>query len=571
MFRLSACLLVVATVSAVELYVDGVTGSDSNSGKEGSPFKTIQKAQEAARKAANSASGTTVFIKGPTIYDMSASPLAFTSADSGTAASPVVYRSQPGSPPARLSAGKVVTAQSATEDSTARSSIPKSILASVMVANLKAQGITDYGQRKSGNGGYDHDCVGNGMELTIGGKALEVARYPNMADEGTNCTQHQWERTLSKKSEEANGEAGRKTKRKGSCKHRLLNQGISCEDQAKTWRALHGVKAYASDNANTTLNKTSLSFKYREAAPFAEWKDMEDVWVHGTWANEWNDCYNKVESIDKKTHTLTMGPPKSEDGPITAPGAKYYVLNSMDALDVPGEYYLQRSSGKLYFIPPAAEVRTTVSPSATTAAAAAAVDATEVMVSVGNNVVTFNKAKHVTLQGLVIEASRQQAMVITGSTGITVQQCEVRNSGTHGIVVTDGESCVIDGNDIHHVGGRGVDIEAGDSDRLTPAHHLAKNNWIHHFERVCFTYNPAVYLDGVGNTARNNEIWHSPHHAIEPEVPYTCIELLLSCFSLLSLTPKTDAPLPTHTLHNGEGQRPNRDLQHHAPRDVRYL
>jgi hypothetical protein len=512
----SACgvFVLFAAAAAVELYVDGVAGSDSNSGTKGSPFKTIQKAQQAARKG--NAGGTTVFINGSTIYDLSASPLAFTVADSGTASAPVVYRTLPGSPPARLSAGKVVTAQAASEDATARAALPESILASVMVANLKAQGITSYGKRKAGNGGYDHDCVGNGMEFFFGGKALEVARYPNLVDEGTNCTQHKWERTLGGKDDQAalSNSTKLKTKRKGSCKHRLVDQGISCEEQSRTWKLRNGIKLY-SDNSNETVSTGGSSFKFPAGAPYAKWKDMEDVWVHGTWANEWNDCYNKVESITG--NEMKIGPPKSEDGPITAPGAKFYVLNSMDALDAPGEFYLQRSSGKLYFIPPTANDHGSASTTATTEAAAVAIDSIEAMVSVGSNVVTFTGTKYVTLQGLVIEASTQQAVVVKGSTGVVVQQCEVRNSGTHGIVVTDGKNCVIDGNDIHHVGGRGVDIEAGDSDSLTAANHCAKNNLIHHFERVCFTYNPAVYLDGVGNTARNNEIWHSPHHAIEPE------------------------------------------------------
>ena len=63
------------------------------------------------------------------------------------------------------------------------------------------------------------------------------------------------------------------------------------------------------------------------------------------------------------------------------------------------------------------------------------------------------------------------------------------------------------GNTIHHTGGSGVDIEGGDKDSLTPAHHTVTGNTIHHWERVCLTYNPGVKVDGVGNTVSNNLLY----------------------------------------------------------------
>jgi parallel beta-helix repeat protein len=294
----------------------------------------------------------------------------------------------------------------------------------------------------------------------------------------------------------------KKGKRTGSCKLKLVDQGVSCEDQVRLFRQRNNISTHSEKLASATENATAgsaSSFKYRTDAPFGKWKDTADLWVHGTWNYEWNDLYNKA-TINQATHSITLGAPHPEDGPITAPGAKFYVLNSMDALDAPGEFFIDRKEGKLYFIPP---------PGATAGA--------EAMVSIADSLVTVTGASNVNLVGLCLESCRKTGVKVSGSSNLNIQGNTVKNTGNHGIVITDGKHVTVDGNDVHHTGGRGIDCEAGDKDRLTPAGHLLKNNLVHHFERVCFTYNPGILLDGVGNTARNNEIWSAPHHGLEPE------------------------------------------------------
>jgi hypothetical protein len=188
---MSRCRLAIATFvvlfstgSAVDLYVNGASGSDSNAGTKSSPFQTIKKGQEAARSAKSGSTAVTVFIRGGNETYFLATPFAITKADSGSPGSPVTYTSEPGFPTARLVGGKSIkyAPASSDEDFAALSHLGKEQAAGVMVANLKAQGLADYGELVS-QGGYDHDCVGSPMELSLNGAVMELARYPNKMSE----------------------------------------------------------------------------------------------------------------------------------------------------------------------------------------------------------------------------------------------------------------------------------------------------------------------------------------------------------------------------------------------------
>ena len=79
-------------------------------------------------------------------------------------------------------------------------------------------------------------------------------------------------------------------------------------------------------------------------------------------------------------------------------------------------------------------------------------------------------------------------------------------------------------------------MEAGDKDSLSAAFHVATNNIVHHWERLCLTYSAGVMLDGVGNSIVSTLLYSAPHHAIEPngndmvvsgELPFVCFVTVL--------------------------------------------
>lgn len=80
-----------------------------------------------------------------------------------------------------------------------------------------------------------------------------------------------------------------------------------------------------------------------------------------------------------------------------------------------------------------------------------------------------------------------------------------RNAGTHNGVSN---------SHIYRVGSGGVDLGGGDRATLTPARNYVENCRIHDFNRIEKSYRPGVWIDGVGNRVSNCEIFDAPSMAI---------------------------------------------------------
>ncbi len=83
----------------------------------------------------------------------------------------------------------------------------------------------------------------------------------------------------------------------------------------------------------------------------------------------------------------------------------------MCELDQPGEWYLDRQTGILYFWPPEE------------------IADSDVTVSVLRAPVTLNGVSHLTLQGFTIEAARGTAAQVTGGEAVRIAGCTIRNVG----------------------------------------------------------------------------------------------------------------------------------------------
>jgi parallel beta helix pectate lyase-like protein/cellulose/xylan binding protein with CBM9 domain len=224
------------------------------------------------------------------------------------------------------------------------------------------------------------------------------------------------------------------------------------------------------------------------------WKRPEEAQVHLWPWWDWFDQYVGIQAIDAEKGEITLASPTHY---ALQPYRRFYVRNVFEELDAPGEWYLDRKAGTLYFYPPAPG------------------EQGKVYVSVLNNLVTLKDAAYVTLRDLTLECCRGTAVAMNGGTHSRVAGCVIRNTGTGGISITGGTANGAVGNDIYDTGRGGISLAGGDRASLTPAKHYADNNHIHHYGRVLKTYQPAVAVNGVGNRVSHNLIHDAPHTAIQ--------------------------------------------------------
>lgn len=224
------------------------------------------------------------------------------------------------------------------------------------------------------------------------------------------------------------------------------------------------------------------------------WTDEPDVWMHGYWFWDWSDQRQRVESIDVESHTVQLAKPYHNYG--YRKGQWFYAFNLLAELDSPGEWYLDRSSGTLYFWPPGD------------------LEQGRPMVSVVPSLVSMQDTSYVTLQGMVLESARGTAVTIKGGAHCRVEACLLRNLGSWAVRISGGTGCGVVDCDVTQTADGGIALTGGDRATLTPAGHYAVNNHIHHYSRWNRMYRPAISLSGVGNRAVHNHIHHAPHMAI---------------------------------------------------------
>ncbi|HPA19040.1 MAG TPA: right-handed parallel beta-helix repeat-containing protein [Verrucomicrobiae bacterium] len=414
-------------------------GDDGNPGTAAKPFATLERARDEIRALRAKGAGAqpqepvTVLLRGGR-YEV-ARPFELTAQDSGSAGAPIVYRTRKGEE-ARIVGGRAVTGWQVVSDGAVLERLDPAARGKVMQADLRALGVTDFGQMGGGFGLGG----GPGLELFFQDKPMTLARYPNEGFIRISAVLGATERDV-------RGTKGR----------------------------LEGIFSYDDDRPR-------------------RWIGEKDPWVLGYWFYDWAEQRHRIESIDAEQKVMTLAKPFHGYG--YRKGQWFYGFNLLCEIDQPGEWYLDREAGRLYFWPPAE------------------IGQGKPTVSVLPHLVTMTGVAHVALRGLTFEATRNDAIIMKGCTNSVVAGCTIRNVGSWAVRVSDGKDSGVVGCDIYATADGGIGLSGGALKTLEPAGLYAENNHIHHWSRWNRMYRPAISLSGVGNRASRNLLENAPHTAI---------------------------------------------------------
>ena len=410
-------------------------------GTEDGPFATLDRARDAVRalKAAGDlpAGGVTVWLRGGDYVRETS--FALSEQDSGTPEAPVVYCACEGET-VRLLGGRRVDGFERVTDPAVLERLHPRAREHVVQLELKRCGVTEIGRLQSR--GFARHAPAH-LEVFFDGRPLTLARWPSDA---ATTIDH-------------------------------VPPETSTEDQ-------HGGR----------MGALAAGFHYAGDRP-KRWRHYRDVWVHGYWAWDWANSYEEIESLDTATRLIRTKPPHGHYG--FRAGQRFFFLNVLEELSVPGEYYVDVETGILYLWPPAS------------------VAEHEVRVSeLAPPLVKFDDASHVTLRGLGLECTRGDAVVIKGGTGNRIVGCRIRNIGNSGVSVGGGAEHAVEDCEVCDVGDRGIAMSGGNRKTLEPCGHVAHNNDVYRFSRWSRTYTPGIAMNGVGLRATHNHVHDAPHAAI---------------------------------------------------------
>ncbi len=227
--------------------------------------------------------------------------------------------------------------------------------------------------------------------------------------------------------------------------------------------------------------------------------------MHGYWCYDWANSYEKVSLLDLDQRLIKTGAPYGLYG--FRKNQRFYFLNVLEELDQPGEWLLDRKKGMLYFWPP--------TPITSQSAPVSNGAKPEILLSLLDQpLIRMTSASRVTFRGVVIEATRADAIVIRGGSNNLIAGCLIRNVGNTAVVIDGGLGHGVVGCDIFDTGDGGVSLTGGDRQTLIPGGHYVENCHFQRQGRWSKCYVPAIALTGVGLRASHNLIHDHPHCAI---------------------------------------------------------
>lgn len=241
----------------------------------------------------------------------------------------------------------------------------------------------------------------------------------------------------------------------------------------------------------TTSAENNITFGYEDPRP-ERWLGAPDAYAAGYWYHGWANRIEKIAGIDTANKKITLA---QAPGYGIAAKKPYYVLNVLEEIDRPGEWYLDRQAGILYLWPRESFA------------------AGEILLSaLREPIVSLKGTSYIRIEGLTLEMGAANGVEISGHDNLVVN-CTVRNVRKDGVILS-GERNGVAQCEISGIGETGVSLSGGDRYKLVAGENFVRDCRIHNFGRWERTYAPALQINGVGQILASNLLYDGPHSAI---------------------------------------------------------
>lgn len=425
--------------SGLRLYVS-VNGNDLNPGSKKQPLASLNAAVEKLRDIK-----MTQQYKDPIEIIVGGGkyfmeePVVLEQEDSGNEKSPVIIRAENGQCP--YFTGSVTLKEWwLLEDESKLLLLDSSIAGKVYVTSLKELGIKNLG---------DPTDLGERPDLICNGNVQTLARWP---DQGFT----------------------------------LAGQAIGRTELPLTYVRKHGTKEGDFEYIGKRQDR---------------WANEPDARAGGYWYWDWSEEFHRIGRIDTVSRTLYIREPYHRYG--YKDSLRYFGLNLFCEIDRPGEWYLDRNSGLLYWYPPEGIIP-------------AGAEVTFTLFS-APYMVEMKKCSYLKLQGLRFIESRGSGILIREGGHCLIEDCRFDRFGRDGIHVEGGTHHGISGCMLATLGCSGIKMSGGDRKNLIPADHFIKNCIVKDFSLFKRTYEPAVHLSGCGIRISHNRFSNSSSSAMRLE------------------------------------------------------
>lgn len=225
-----------------------------------------------------------------------------------------------------------------------------------------------------------------------------------------------------------------------------------------------------------------------------DWKDADDAWLWGIFRYDWSDYQVQVKKIDTEKRTIETTHPCN--GYMTEGREAWYILNLLEELDAPGEWYCDTKTGDLFIYPPEGLK-----------------ESDEISLSFQNkNILYLENAKNIVFKDLKLTATRANCVKTAQSCdNISLQYLEMFNTGGQ-VLYLNGTRIKVTGCHIHDTGTKVGEMLCYGGEKksdLISSESVFENNWIHDVGKT--DNGGGMDFGGNGLTIRNNLFYNVPN------------------------------------------------------------
>ncbi len=266
----------------------------------------------------------------------------------------------------------------------------------------------------------------------------------------------------------------------------------------------------------------------------SSWEDTGDLWTSGYFNVGYADDAIRIEKLDKQKRTLTTDGPTLYGFSSGNAWNKWYAFNIKEETDRPGEYYLNRTNGELFFISPDSSINTLA------------------LSMLEEPFFDLREASNIRIEGITFEYSRAALIAMYKTSNVQISDCVFRNSGDLAIIMglgikpfkdyrhegtgeaahktvgslqqhlysnqtfnrEAGKNNLIEHCHFYNLGAGAISMGGGNRLTLEEGNNTVSNCLFHSNNRIAKSYRPAIHITGVGNKIINCEIFDTPSMAI---------------------------------------------------------
>lgn len=258
-------------------------------------------------------------------------------------------------------------------------------------------------------------------------------------------------------------------------------------------------------------------FQFKAGDLNTQWKNIKDIRV--IVYHFWTDTHLVIDSIDSKTNIVTFKhqADKRFTDDFSNEGARYIVENVFEGLDSPGEWFLDRNKGMVYYMPMPGENMETA----------------EILAPITKEFIRFQgdplskRVENVSIENINFEYSNfilpeddandfqgsvtiPASVTAKGATRITIKGCSFKNMGNFAFDIQSGCSAIqVVGNNLERMAAGAFKINGGTEENhpleRTKNITIADNEILHYGEK---------YPSAVGILIRNAEACYVGHNHI---------------------------------------------------------